>query len=395
MVDRSDDERAEGPGEGPDAVLVHDWLVGLRGGERVLDRLAAMYGPTDLYTLVSNGRPLTPAIDACRIHASPLQRFPGASGAWRRAWLPVMPWAIERLRPRRSDIVISTSSAVAKSVRVPKGVPHVCYCHSPARWAWEQTADYGVGAGGRVRGFGLRAYGKRFRRWDRRTADRVTHFVANSHHTKARIERVYGRNAEVIFPPVRTEFFTPGPADTSAAKPRAGWFLLVAALEPYKRTDLVIDAARRANVHLRIAGTGSQEDALKTQAAGDTRIEFLGRIDDDALRDAYRNARGLIFPQLEDFGIIAAEAQACGCPVIARAGGGASDILTSDTGILIENVNEGTLADAMRALADEAPTFDAEVIRSNALRFSEASFDDAIQATVARVLQGRNGAESP
>ncbi len=136
-------------------VLAHDWLVGLRGGERVLDRLVRIFGPTEIYTLVSNGRPLTDAISACRIVTSPLQRFPRAAGSWRRHYLPLMPWAVSRLRVRPCALVVSTSSAVIKSIKPPPGVPHLCYCHRPAGFVWCQRDTSATGAGGRVRGFGL------------------------------------------------------------------------------------------------------------------------------------------------------------------------------------------------------------------------------------------------
>jgi len=366
---------------GARVALAHDWLVGLRGGEWVLDRLARLFGPTDLYTLVDNGAALTEAIRRCRVITSPLQRLPGAAGRLRRHYLPLMPWAVERLAVQPCDVLISTSSAVMKSIIPPEGVPHLCYCHSPARYVWEQSADYATGSGGGLRSFGLRAISSRFKRWDRRTAARVTRFLANSEHTARRIERCFDRDAAVVYPPVRTEFFT-----SARSTPREAWFLVVAALEPYKRTDLVVEAANRAGIPLKVVGDGSQATALAA-AAGPT-VEMLGRVDDETLRDLYRRARALVFPQLEDFGIIAAEAQACGCPVIgcAEGGGGATEIVTDETGLLFPRRTSESLLEAI--LEFETRDFSRTACRRNAERFSERVFDDAILAHVGELYDG-------
>jgi len=370
MIDNSPDRRI---------ALAHDWLVGLRGGEWVLDRLARLFGPTDLYTLVDDGRFLTEAIAACRVITSPLQRFPGAAGRLRRHYLPLMPWAVGRIRVGPCDLLISTSSAVMKSIKPPPEVPHLCYCHSPARYIWEQSADYALGSGGRLRRLGLSLLSERFKRWDRETASRVTKFLANSTHTAARIERCFGRQADVVYPPVRTEFFTP---DESV--PREEWLLVVSALEPYKRTDIVIEAANRASLPLKVVGDGSQAGALR-DLAGPT-VEMLGRLEDEALRAVYRRARALIFPQVEDFGIIPVEAQACGCPVIACAAGGALETVTDQTGIFFDAQTPEAIIEAVRTLDDVA--ISPAVCRADAQRFSEQAFDEAILRQVGGMLEG-------
>jgi glycosyltransferase involved in cell wall biosynthesis len=349
--------------------LAHDWLVGLRGGEMVLDRLAGLTGPTRLYTLVADGRPLSEAIDACEVVTSPLQRLPAAAGGARRHYLPLMPWAVGRFRVEPCDLLVSTSSAVMKSIRPPAGTPHLCYCHSPARYIWEQSADYGVGSGGGVRGLGLRLVRGPFKRWDARTASRVTRFIANSAHTRDRIRRCFDRDADVVYPPVRTSYFTP-----DGDGPREPWLLVVSALEPYKRVDLVIDAARRGGWSLKVAGTGSQLETLQ-QRAGDG-VELLGRVDDETLRELYRHARALVFPQQEDFGIVAVEAQAAGCPVVAFDAGGACETVTASTGLFFTEQTEEAIDDAVRRLDEHA--FEASACRDNAERFSEASFDAAM-----------------
>ncbi|MEE2906350.1 MAG: glycosyltransferase [Planctomycetota bacterium] len=363
---------------GPDIVLVHDWLVGVRGAERVLDRFARRWGPTDLYSLVHDGRSLTPAIDACRFHLSPLQRLPGAAGSLRRWYLPVLPQMIERLRIRQCDLVLSDSSSVAKSVRPPEGVPHLCYCHSPARYIWEQTNDYATGSMGRLRVAGLRAVRGRFQRWDRRTTQRVDRLLANSKHIAERIERCWGREAKVVYPPVRTEEFTP-----ALDVPREDWFLVVGALEPYKRTDLAIQAAVHGGHRLRVVGGGSQLESLRRAAPSG--IEFLGRVPDEELIALYRRARALLFPQEEDFGIVAVEAQACGCPVIALARGGAMEIIRDNTGLFVDAQS----TEAFSAAMDESTgwSITAEACRANAERFSCEIFDHAIEQEIADLLE--------
>jgi glycosyltransferase involved in cell wall biosynthesis len=329
---------------------------------------------------VRDGVRHTDAIEACNITTSPLQRLPGAAGSWRRQYLMLMPWAVERLKVQPCDLLISTSSAVMKSIQPPPGVPHLCYCHSPARYLWEQTEDYSVGSGGAMRSLGLRAIRRPFQEWDRRTAWRVARFVANSSHTAARIRRCFDREADVVHPPVRTDFFTP-----EANMQREDWLLVVAALEPYKRTDLVIEAANRAKVPLKIVGDGSQRAAL--QAMAGPHVQMFGRVDDEQLRSLYRRAKGLVFPQVEDFGIIAVEAQACGCPVIAYAAGGAMDIVRECSGVLFQEQTVDAIVNAIAAF--RAEQFCDSACRANALRFSEDAFDDRIACIVKQMIANR------
>ena len=361
--------------------LAHDWLVGLRGGEYVLDRLARRYGPARLYTLVAGRSDLTEAISQCEIVTSSLQRLPGAAGRLRRMYLPAMPWAVRRLSRRVTgdiDLLISTSSSVIKSLQPPAGVPHLCYCHSPARYIWDQLDEYGTGEGGTLRRFGLRAVRKRFQQWDRETAQHVTKFLANSQHTADRIQRCYGRDAEVVYPPIDVAYFTP-----DERVQRENWLLVVAALEPYKRTDIVIEAANQAGIPLKVAGTGSQYESLR-QAAGPT-VQMLGYVSRDELLDLYRRAAALVFPQQEDFGMTAVEAQACGCPVIAYAAGGALETVTDDTGVLFHAQSANAVADAVSQFNDHKVSSDA--CRLNAERFLPHRFDESIQRCVNRLMQ--------
>lgn len=370
--------------------LAHDWLCGYRGGEAVLDRIArlvqARFTPGPLYVMVDDGRPLTTAIDSLRHVTSCIQWIPGASGRLRRWLLPLYPAAVASLsRTLRKaharepiDLLISTSSAAIKGMAAPPGIPHLCYCHSPARYLWSQTDEYSRGRAGGLRGRGLAAFGGRLRRWDAASSANVTRFVANSTHTAGGIRRNFGREATVVHPPVRTAFFTPDPAVR-----REDFWLLVGALEPYKRVDLAIEAARRTGHPLTIVGYGSQSSHLR-RLAGPT-VRFLGRVSDDELRRLYRTARVLLFPQIEDFGIVAAEALACGLPVVARRSGGALDIVNDGaTGSSFDKPD----ADSLLAAIDRAPQGAAvsPECRAAAERFSEDAFDRAMLREIEAAL---------
>ena len=351
----------------------HDWLVGMRGGEHVLDRLARLVGPTDLYTLVSDGRPLSEAISACRVRTSLLQRWPGASGRWRRHYLPLMPWAVGRLRVAPCDLLVSTSSCVMKGLEAPAGAKHVCYCHSPARYIWSQQHNYARG----LAGLGLRACGPRFKRWDRCTADNVDLFIAPSTYIASRIRECFGRDSEIVPPPVRIDFFTPDPT-----VPREDFWLIAAALEPFKRIDLAVEAANRTGRALLVAGAGSQRSRLE-RLAGPT-VRFLGWQGPEALRDLSRRARAFLFPSVEDFGIAPVEAMACGCPVAALAAGGALDTVTESTGALLKEQNADALVEALQRI--DRGGIDPLECRRNAERFSEEAFDNAMLGHVKSLL---------
>ncbi|MCL4741335.1 MAG: glycosyltransferase [Phycisphaerales bacterium] len=363
-------------------VLAHDWLCGRRGGEAVLERIAAVVGARDevvaLLTMFDDGSSIGPAVDALPRIVWPGGRAPGVSRL-RRWFLPLYPEAVRWLSRRLTrlhddrpiDLLVSSSSAAIKGLRAPPGVPHVCYCHAPARYVWSVEGEYAVGRspGDALRTLGLRAFGPLYRAWDKRTAANVTRFIANSKHTAGEIERCYGRGASVVHPPVRIDFFTPDPAT-----PREPFWLFAGALEPYKRADLAIEAARWTGARLVIAGGGSMERSLRTMARTlpEGAVEFAGRVTDERLRDLYRRARLLLFPQVEDFGITAVEAQACGCPVVARRAGGALDtVIDGRTGAFFDRPEPAAIAEA----AGRCPTGAESACRRNAERFSERVFD--------------------
>ncbi len=356
--------------------LAHDWTVVARGGEQVLEAIARTLAHrghtlTHLYTMADNGAAIGPVIDTIPRVVPPVGRLPGAAGKLRRWMFPLYPLAVEQLSQQLAhshasepiDLLISTSSAAIKSLRAPMGVPHLCYCHSPARYAWSQQSDYSQGS--LMRRLGLGLYSPFFRRWDRATANRSDVMLANSSHIASRIARVYGRHADVLHPPVRTDYFTPDPSVN-----REPHLFVVSALEPYKRVDAAIDAAMRANRPIRIAGAGSDERRLRAHAARLGRdVTFLGRISDEQLRNELRCAHALLYPQTEDFGITAVEAQACGTPVIALAKGGALDTVNDPScGLLVPTLD--AFASAIGRVHH-----DPHACRANALRFSEKRFE--------------------
>jgi glycosyltransferase involved in cell wall biosynthesis len=344
--------------------LVHDWLTGMRGGEKVLEVLCELFPDADLFTLVHNRGSVSPIIERHRITTSFIQRLPYA-GTRYRSFLPLFPWAIEQLDLDGYDLVISSSHCAAKAVVVPGRARHISYCHSPMRYAWDQFEEYfgpeRVGAAMSRRFY--RPLLARLARWDAATAPRVQRFVANSRHVAGRIHRYYNRDATVVYPPVDTVFFHPG-ADHGDD---AGSCLVVSALVPYKRIDRAIAACAQAGAPLRIAGDGPDRARLEQHA--EASVTFLGRVSDAELRDEYRKARVVILPGEEDFGIVPLEAQACGKPVVAYARGGALETVhDGETGILFTDPTPESLAAALRMVAIRR--FDPRRIRAHAERFS-------------------------
>jgi len=362
--------------------IIHDWLTGMRGGEKVLESLCRLFPTAGLSTLVHVRGAVNPIIENRPIRTSFVQRLPQPA-RWYREYLPFFPTAVELFDLDDVDLVISTSHCAAKSV-VPAGrAVHICYCHTPMRYVWDQfNAYFGPERLGRVPSTVARGMAMWLARWDRDTARRVTAFVANSRYVAGRIARYYNRPATVVHPPVDTGFFTAG-GDASD-----GSFLVVSALVPYKRIDVAIHAARRIGARLRIVGTGPDEGRLRAIAGAD--VEFLSAISNEALRDAYRAAAATVLPAEEDFGIALVESLACGRPVIALNRGGAREtIVPNVTGLLVDDQTPDAFADAMRDLA--AHRYDPAALHEHAERFSTARFEAGF-AEVVRDALARGGA---
>jgi glycosyltransferase involved in cell wall biosynthesis len=354
--------------------LVHDWLTGMRGGEKALEVMCERFPGADLFTLVHIPGSVSPVIERRRIHTSFVQRLPMVARYYRQ-YLPLFPTAVEQFDFDGFDIVLSTSHCCVKSVIAPPRARHICYCHSPMRYAWDQfDAYFGPERLGKVGSRAMRAMMARLARWDRDTADRVDRYVAISHYVAGRIRRYYNRESTVVYPPVDTAFFTP---DAVRPEPYA---LVVSALVPYKRIDVAIDACRRAGVRLKIAGDGPERSTLERRANGT--VEFLGRRSDHDIRELYRSAFVVLLPGEEDFGIVPLEAQACGCPVVALGRGGATEtVVPGETGVLVDDLSAEAFADAIAAATRQQ--FDQAAIRRHAERFSRERFGNEIEALVA------------
>lgn len=353
--------------------LVHDWLTGMRGGEKALEVICERFPEAELFTLVHLRGSVSPVIERRPIHTSFVQHLPGVRRFYRH-YLPLFPTAVEQFDFDRFDLVLSISHCAVKSIIRPPQARHICYCLTPMRYAWDQfDAYFGPEKVGQLGSRLMRPIMAGMARWDRRTADRVDRYVAISHYVAGRIRRYYNRPATVVYPPVDTDYYRP---DGSSPEPYA---LIVSALVPYKRIELAIDACERVGVPLKIAGSGPERPALERYAAG--RATFLGRVSDEDIRSLYRQAAVVLLPGEEDFGIVPLEAQACGRPVVALGRGGALEtVIAGETGELVSDLGVDAFADGIaRALAAR---YDGRHIREHAERFGRVRFGDEIEAVL-------------
>jgi glycosyltransferase involved in cell wall biosynthesis len=353
--------------------FVHDWLTGMRGGEKVLDALCERFPDAELFTLVHIRGSVSPTIERLPMHTSLIQRLPLVAKYYRQC-LPLFPTAIEQFSFDRFDLVVSVSHCCAKSIVRPGRVPHLCYCLTPMRYAWDQfDAYFGPERLGRIGSRLMRPVMARMARWDRETATRADRYVAISHYVAGRIRRYYNREAIVVYPPVDTEFFH---TDDTVTERQA---LVVSALVPYKRIDLAIDACRLAGVPLTIVGDGP--DRARLERAGGAGVRFLGTLSNEEIRDLYRRSAVTLLPGEEDFGIVPLEAQACGRPVVALGRGGALEtVVPGVTGTLVDDPDPRAFADAIIATVDRQ--FDLSAIRAHAERFSRVRFTDEMSALI-------------
>jgi len=377
--------------------LVHDWLTGMRGGERCLEALCDLFPGADLFTLLHVRGSVSEMIERRRIHTSAIQSLPFAKRRYRH-YLPFFPWAIERFDLDGFDLILSGSHCVAKGIKAPPGALHIAYMYTPMRYVWDlQEAYVGPGRMGPLSRALLRAVAGRLRRWDLEANARVDHFVAISRHVAGRIWRHYGREAEVIYPPVETARFR-------IAVRTDDYYLLAGAFAPYKRLDLAVAAFNRLGRRVVIVGDGQEGGRLR-RMAGPT-IEFLGWRPDDEVATLLAHCRALVFPGEEDFGILPVEAMACGRPVIAFGKGGVTETvipLNSSklgdplnlepgtrnperrpaTGVFFYDQTVEALIGAVTLYERAADRFDPEALRAHALTFDRSIFEKRMAAYVA------------
>jgi glycosyltransferase involved in cell wall biosynthesis len=361
--------------------LVADWLTTFGGAERTLAEFHRAWPQSPIFTTVAKHEALE-SLKTADIHTTRLQKIYRFVKK-HQVLLPLMPRAIEEIDLENFDVVLSSSHAVGKGVVVPPSAVHVCYCHTPMRYAWEMESQYLKDS--RLPGFlrkRARAELRELRRWDLTTAKRVDVFLANSNETASRIERIYGRESIVLPPPVQDRFF-----DVPLASGTREFFLAVGRFVPYKRFDLLIELANAKQLPLIIVGKGQEESRLKAMA-GPT-VTFRGRVSDDELPTLYATAKAVLFPTHEDAGIVPIEAQACGTPVIAYGRGGTLDtVVDGKTGMFFDEQTVESLSTTLRKF--ETMTFDPGAIRGHAKKFASEGFRNRIQDIVKEALANRS-----
>jgi glycosyltransferase involved in cell wall biosynthesis len=355
--------------------IVHEWLVNYAGSEKVVESFTNIWRDADVFTLVDflNDEERKIILKGKKAKTSFIQHLPYAKKQHRK-YLPLFPKAIESFDLSQYDLIISSSHSVAKGVRTNKNQLHICYCHSPMRYAWDE-ADYylkeaNLNSG--VKGLIVQSILKYLRKWDLKSADNVDYFIANSNHIAKKIKRIYNRNADVIYPPVDVEKF-------SLLTEREDFYLTASRLVPYKRIDLIIDAfASMPDKKLIIIGSGPEKEKLKTKASAN--ISLIGYQEFDSLKSYMQKAKAFVFAAEEDFGIIVVEAMACGTPVIAGNFGGTTEsVVDKETGILFPEQTVDSIIEAVKSFDVIAKSINYSEVKIHAKKFSREIFEKNIK----------------
>lgn len=351
--------------------LLHDYLNQLGGGERVLEELITLFPEAPVYTLFYDEARTQKRFSESTIRTSFLQHIPGVA-RYHHAAIPLMSKAADSLHVRDVDVVFSDSSSYAKGITVDPNILHINYCYTPIRYAWEEEYLNTHGFFRHLR-HGIKPILSGLRRWDKHASTLPHEMYAVSNHIAKKIKLHYNREVEVLYPPARTDFFYP-------LQKKENFYLAVGRLLHYKRFDLIVSAFNTLGISLKIIGSGPEYKRLKAMAHGN--IEFLGRVPDETLRDYYSSACALIFPQQEDFGLVAVEALSCGTPVIAfRKGGGSEEIIKEGkNGLFFEEQTVESLTTTIRTF--EKSHFKEEVCRASALKFSPEQFKMRVTSIV-------------
>ncbi len=347
--------------------IVHDWLTGMRGGEKVLEAILDIFPEAEIFTLIYNKEKISEKINKRKIHTSFLQKIPGIFKSYRN-FLPLFPAAIESFDFSNFDLIISSSHCVAKGIKKPKNIKHFCYCHTPMRYAYDQFDNYfSEKKNGKVKYFLIKKIMPFLKKWDIKTASRVDFFIANSENVRNRIKKYYNREAEVIYPPVDTDFFTP-----DEKLKREDFYLMVGALVEYKNPDFVVKifSEKLKDKKLIITGNGPMLDYIN-KIKGEN-VSVYQDVKDEEIRDYYRRARAFIFAGEEDFGMTMVEANACGIPVLALNKGGALEIVKEgETGEFFNGSEEDFI---LKLEKIDKKLYDIKAMRENALKFSKEKF---------------------
>jgi glycosyltransferase involved in cell wall biosynthesis len=356
--------------------LVHYWLLGMRGGEKVLEAICRIFPEADIFTLFYDPEAVSPLIRSHIVRPSFLNPFRRIY----RSLLPVMPMALEDFDLRPYDLVISSESGPAKGVLTSSTSRHFCYCHTPMRYLWElypaHRHEYGESI---LKRLALAPIASYMRLWDYATAARVDGFMANSRNVRGRIWRTYRRRSTVVHPPVAVDKFR--------HKPPQDYFLMVGEMVSYKRLDYAIRCFAQSGRKLKVVGNGPEYKSLKKQSGPS--VEFCGRVADTELRDLYSASRALIVPGEEDFGITMVESLASGKPVIALARGGAVEIVENGCGILYPQTTESSLAEGLRSFDRIGSRINPGALINRAGQYSEAAFRDRFSAALEKMWNRR------
>jgi len=369
--------------------FVCDWLTGMRGGERCLEAACELYPDADIFTLVHFPGSVSEKIESHKIRTSYIQNLPRKKKF--RRYLPLFPHAIQQFDLSGYDCVLSFSHCVAKGVKVPKGIPHICYCYTPMRYAWHMQSEY-LSKFSYLKKWAATVVLDYLKNWDKKTSSRVTHFIASSKNVQNRIKQTYNRNSVVIYPPVQCSRFTISDSDD-------GYYLIVSALVPYKRIDVAIKAFGLTSKKLVIIGSGPELARLKSMASPNA--SFIENANDNQVVEYMKKCKALIFPGEEDFGIVPLEAQACGKPVIAFAKGGALETIieigqsarekVGPTGIFFFEQNPTAIVETISIFEKKRDRFDPQVCRNNALRFDRSVFMKRLQHYIENTIASNDG----
>ncbi|NIZ18615.1 glycosyltransferase family 4 protein [Spirochaetales bacterium BR151] len=353
--------------------LIHYWLVGMRGGEKVLEALCELFPQADIYTHVYDPKKISATIKRHRVYTTAIQRLPRAT-SWYQRYLPLMPRALEALDLSNYDLIISSESGPAKGILAPSHIPHVCYCHTPMRYLWDYYHYY-LKSSGKLTQLFFRHFAPALRTWDLLSAYRVDHFITNSHNVARRIMRTYQRESTVIYPPVDL------PDAEILSTQKGNFYLFLGQVTAYKRADLAIDAFRKSGLPLVIAGAG---DAIKNLPAN---IQALGFVSSQKRQELLAQAKALLFPGEEDFGIVPLEAMAHGTPVIAYAKGGALEtVIPEVSGILFQEQTVDSLQGAIEQLEANPQRFNPKTLYAHAQKFSKERFKEQMHRYIEQRL---------